>query len=520
MKDSRSELWIRDLASLDARAISGTAGAVQPFWSPDSRSLAFFSNGKLRRVSLDSGAPSVTLADAPDPCGGTWSQAGTIVFQPEVRESSLMRVSADGGRVQPATEFDVKSDAAHRWPAFLPDGMHFLYFVQSELDARRGIYVGSIADPNALPGRWLLAGESGATFVPRAGSDVGTLLTVRSSRVEARPFDARSLSFAGGVSNIALPAVDASPRFPALLGASADVLAAAATPIPFGVQLVMMSMSGERLQPLTGAGLTGFPRLSPDGRRLARTAVDTVRGNADLWVQDLDRGTELRLTTGREVDVSPAWSPKGDRIAYRAGWGETHLAVVNADGTGTPVRIDCPRSPCEPTDWSIDGRALLINAGTDVWTVPLDPRMPPSPLLSSAFIERDARYSPDGRWVAYVSDESGRLQVSIRSVTGPQRRIIVSNQGGDQPVWSSDGSTLLYLDHEHLLQRVSLHPSHDGGLTLGRPERVRVPHFAAGHWGTTYAVSPDGTRIVLPQPPQEQAPREITIVIGWPALLK
>jgi hypothetical protein len=218
--------------------------------------------------------------------------------------------------------------------------------------------------------------------------------------------------------------------------------------------------------------------------------------------------------------VSPAWSPKGDRIAYRTGWGETHLAVVNADGTGTPVRIDCPRSPCEPTDWSIDGRALLINAGTDVWTVPLDPRMPPSPLLSSAFIERDARYSPDGRWVAYVSDESGRLQVSLRNVTGPQRRIIVSNQGGDQPVWSSNGSALFYLDHEHLLQRVSLHPGHDGGLTLGRPERVRVPHFAAGHWGTTYAVSPDGTRIVLPQAPEEQAPREITIVIGWPALLK
>jgi serine/threonine protein kinase len=520
MKDSRSELWIRDLASLDARSIPGTVGAVQPFWSPDSRSLAFFSNRKLLRVSLDSGAPPLALADAPDPCGGTWSQAGTIVFQPEVRESSLMRVAADGGRVQPATEFDVKSDAAHRWPAFLPDGVHFLYFVQSELDGRRGIYVGSIAEPNALAGRWLLAGESGATFVPRAGSDVGTLLTVRSSRVEARPFDARSLSLAGGVSSIALPAVDASPRLPALLGASADVLAAAATPIPFGVQLVMMSMSGERLQALTGAGLTGFPRLSPDGRRLARTAVDTVRGNADLWVNDLDRGTELRLTTGREVDVSPAWSPKGDRIAYRTGWGETHLAVVSADGTGTPLRLDCPRSPCEPTDWSIDGRGLLINAGTDVWTVPVDPHIPPSPLLSSAFVERDARYSPDGRWVAYVSDESGHVQVFIQTVTGPQRRIVVSNQGGDQPVWLSDGSALFYLDHEHLLQRVSLHPSPDGGLTLGRPERVGVPRFSAGHWGTTYAVSPDGARVVIPQAPEEQAPREITIVMGWPALLK
>jgi Tol biopolymer transport system component len=196
------------------------------------------------------------------------------------------------------------------------------------------------------------------------------------------------------------------------------------------------------------------------------------------------------------------------------------LAIVNADGTGTPVMFNCPRSPCEPTDWSIDGRTLLVNTGTDVWTVPVDTRESPAALLSSPFLERDARYSPDGRWIAYVSNEAGRFEVSIRTVTGPLRRIVVSNQGGDQPVWLSDASALFYVDHEQLLQRVSLHPRPDGGLTLGRPERMPVPAFRPGHWGTTYDVSPDGTRILLPLVPEAQPPKEMTIVMGWRALLK
>jgi hypothetical protein len=515
----RRELWIRDLASLDARAIPGTVNAGQPFWSPDSRSLGFFANGRLLRVSLDSGEPPVTLAAAPDARGGTWSPAGTIVFQPAVRDSALMRVSDSGGHVEPATRFDVKAgEISQRWPSFLPDGVHFLYLLNTDEESGRGIYVGSIADPVGRRGDLLLAAESGATFVARAGSDEGTLLTVRSSRVEARPFDARALTFTGGSRTLALAAVDASSRFPALLDASAGVLTVAQTPVWSGKRQVVMSMTGERLQVITGFGIAGFPRLSPDGRRFARTWVDPRRGNADLWVTDLDRGTQLRLTTGGNV-VAPVWSPNGDRIAFRAGWNETKLAIMNADGTGTRTVFDCPRSPCEPTDWSRDGRVLLINAGADVWTFPVDPHQPPAPSLSTAFLERDARYSPDGRWVAYVSDESGRVEVSIRSAGGPPRRIVVSNQGGDQPVWQPDGAALFYVDHDHVLQRVSVLPGAEGGVRLGRPQRVRVPPFPLGHWGTTYDVSRGGTRIYLSEE-SEEVSREITIVTGWRGLLK
>ena len=277
--DSRSQLWIRDLASLDAKPVPGTVGVKQPFWSPDSRSLGFFARQKLVRVNRESGA-LVTLADAPDAFGGTWSANGTIVFQPNVRDSSLMRVSADGGRVEPVTTLDITSDdVSHRWPAFLPDGVHFLYYVTSLQDSRRGVYLGSLAEP-ASPGSVLLPGDSGAIFVARAGADVGTLLTVRSSRVEAWPFDARTRRFAGEATTIALPVADTSGRFPALLGASADVLALGGTPIPFGGRLVVTSTTGERLEEIPGGPLPGFPRLSPDGRRLARTAVPwTTRVN-------------------------------------------------------------------------------------------------------------------------------------------------------------------------------------------------------------------------------------------------
>ncbi|HLG59783.1 MAG TPA: protein kinase [Vicinamibacterales bacterium] len=516
-----SRVLVRDLSSLEAKTVPGTEGAKQPFWSPDSRSLAFFASGKLLRVTVEGGAP-VPLADAPDGRGGAWGSKGTIVFQPAFRDSALMRVSADGGNVEPATLLDTEADdVSHRWPEFLPDGVHFLYYVVAESTPRRGVYIASTADSAARPGSQLFPSASGATYVARAGSAVGTLLTAGPENIEARPFDTRTRAVVGDAHTIAIPAAQASPHQAAMLGASADVLAVAATQIPWGSHLVAMSPTGERLQDLTGAELGGWAVLSPDGRRLLRTWVDPIRSNPDIWVRDLDRGTQLRVTTSSDLDVSPVWSPRGDRIAYRSGTvTKPHLAIANADGTGTAQTLPCPRLVCEPTDWSADGRSLLINEGRDVWIVPVDPQEPARPLLSSAFLERDARYSPDDRWIAYVSDESGRLEVSIRSLAGPPQRIVVSNQGGDQPVWKADGSALFYVDHQQLLQRVSVRASQNGGLTLGRPVRVQVPPFEHVHWGTSYDVSPDEARVYLPQRTEARAPREMTVILGWRALLQ
>ncbi len=515
---SAQRLYIRELSSLAPLAIAGTEGARQPFWSPDGTRLGFFANGKLMTVSVPDGVP-VALADAPDPRGGTWSHLGTIVFQPDLRDADLLQVSADGGVAPAAVLAPEAGDTSYRWPAFLPDGVHFVYHVGSIEIARRGIYVGSTAAP-ARPGARLFFSASGAVFVPWPSQADGTLLTVGDDGVEARAFDTRRLAAAGDVRRLPLTAATATPHEAAMLGAGPDILALAQTPVPWGKHLVAMSAGDGDADVLTGQELGSWPRLSPDGRRLVRSWVDVDRGDSDLWVRDLDRGTDLRVTSSRDLDVSPTWSPGGDRIAYRAGTLTTpHLAIVQADGTGPSIAWPCPATQCEPTDWSADGRSLLVTADDDIWTVPVDRSQPPRRLLAGAFVERDARFSPDGDWVAYVSEESGGPEVSIASLDGPARRIVVSTEGGDQPVWKRDGAAIYYVNRNGQLHRVAVHRTVDS-LTLGRAEPVLVPSLAGRHWGTGYDVSPDGSRIFLPRPPTTPPPNDVTLILGWRALLQ
>jgi len=228
----------------------------------------------------------------------------------------------------------------------------------------------------------------------------------------------------------------------------------------------------------------------------------------------------MRLTTSRDLDVLPVWSSDGQRIAYRSGTNAAPaLMVVAADGTGPRQTIRCPRPYCEPTDWSPDG-ALIVNvSGGDVWRVPLA-AAEPRPVLHDSFMERDARVSPDGLWIAYVSDESGRAEVSVRSLSGPERRFVVSTGGGDQPVWRRDGGELFYVNLHGVLQVVSVRSTGVSGLEFGVPQRLSVPAFAAAHWGTVYDVSPDGQRVFFPHPGVEKPVREIGVVLGWRALLK
>jgi hypothetical protein len=182
--------------------------------------------------------------------------------------------------------------------------------------------------------------------------------------------------------------------------------------------------------------------------------------------------------------------------------------------------LPCPRPYCEPTDWSPEGFLVVNVSGGDVWAVPFDPHAPARPLLRESFVERDARISPNGRWLAIVSDESGRPAVSVRSVSAPLRRYIVSTSGGDQPVWRRDGNELFYVDAQRFLQRVPLRATADGGLAFGAAQPVHIPRFAERHWGTVYDVSPDGMRVFFPHPGTARAPREFGVVLGWRALLQ
>jgi Tol biopolymer transport system component len=513
-------LFARDLSSLDAVAIPGTEGARQPFWSPDGQSVGFFAGGKLMKVALRGGAP-VALADAPDPRGGTWNAAGIILFQPLYRDSSLFRVPSAGGSAEPVTQLDESGgDVTHKWPVFLPDGEHFLFQVISLDDSRRGVYLGRLGDP-ARSAVLLFRSETGAAYVPLSDGRTGFILSAVGDHIEVRRFDHVSLTLQGDARMLRLAAAAGTPHHEPMLGASRNVLAFSAVHVPWGVHPAAVDLDGSNLRLWPDAELGGWLRLSPDGRQLLRTIVDPLRGNPDIWVEDLARGTRVRVTTSRNFDVSPVWSTDGRRIAFRTGTAsKAHLAVAAADGTGNHAVLPCPREACEPTDWSPDGRLLAVNAGGDVWTVAAETGAASMPLLAEGFVERDARFSPEGRWIAYVSEESGRPEVSVRSLSGAPNRLVVSSGGGDQPVWRRDGRELFYVGPDGRLQSVSMRAAGVSNLVVGTPKQLNVPPLAARHWGTVYDVSPDGTRVFLPRPDRRPASREIGVVLNWTDLVR
>jgi Tol biopolymer transport system component len=518
--DGEPRLFVRELGSVDAMTIAGTEGAKQPFWSPDGASLGFFAGGKLKTVKVDGGAP-VPIADAPEPRGGTWGSSGTIVFQGIYLDTGLSQVPAGGEAApRPATLLDVGGpDTSHRWPAFLPDGIHFIYQVMSTDDQRLGVHVGSVTAP-AAPASPLFRSTSGAVYVPLP-DDPGLLLSSEGPWIEARPFDPAGRRVVGAVRKLDIASPGASAHHPALFGASADVLAFAAAEIPVGVHVATASRTGAGVEIWPAREVGGFLRLSPDGNRLARTVVDQVRANPDIWIADLVRGPEFPVATSRDHEILPVWSPDGQRLAFRSGTNAAPiLKISSADGVGPVQTLPCPRQYCEPTDWSADGFLVVNVSDGDVWAVPVDPGGQARPLLDEPFMERDARITRDGRWLAFVSNESGRPMVSVRSVSAPFKRQVVSTRGGDQPVWRRDGKELFYVNAQRFLERVSVHPTADGGLAFDAPDPVKIPRFAERHWGTVYDVSPDGSRVYFPHAPNARAPHEIGVVVGWRALLQ
>ena len=247
----------------------------------------------------------------------------------------------------------------------------------------------------------------------------------------------------------------------------------------------------------------------------------------DIWVEDLERGTIVRVTTAFAPDIMPVWSPDGRSLAYVSGGlpgrpgGERTLNIAAADGTGVFRSYKCPGSYCEPTDWSPDGTYLVINViderGRDIWKVPIDGTAA-QPILAEPFVERDARISPNGRSIAYVSEESGRPEVSVRALSGTPERIVASPDGGAQPVWRRDGSELFFVDMQGRLRSLPVGWSADRP-TFGLPVALDVPLVGFGQWGTQYDVSPDGSRIYMLQRNEDPPPAEIHVVLGWRALL-
>jgi serine/threonine protein kinase/Tol biopolymer transport system component len=526
---SRRRLFVRDLSSEDPSSVSGTEGAKQPFWSPDGKSIGFFAEGKLMKVAAAGGAP-VTLATAPDGRGGAWSTSGMIVFAPSQIASALTKVSADGGMTQPATLLNRDlGENSHRWPVFLPDGRRFLYFVRSISDERRGIFVGDVDKPSAVPGLPLLQSDSEAAYVPPTdGRDLGDLVYVKNGRIEVRPFDATNATLAGDARVLEGRAAGATPYNASMLGASPVVIAFTSSPIPSGTRLASVKRDGTGLEVRADSEAQNWPRLSPDGRWLARQRIDAVRGNPDIWVEDLARATRVRVTTDPAADSLPVWSPDSSRLAYLVSDspprtpGRLRLTIATRDGTGVQQTLSCPDAYCEPTDWAPDGKYLVVNVrggkGPDVWAIATERGGVTRALLADSYAERDARISPDGRSIAYVSEESGRPEVSVRDLSRPGSRHVIST-GGDQPVWRRDGNELFFVDPEGRLRTVSVRRTNADGLHLGLAVPLDLPAIGFGHFGTQYDVTPDGKSVYFLRRNDDPPPHEVHIMMGWRTLL-
>jgi len=523
---ARSRLLIRSLSAHDPLTIEGTDDARQPFWSPDSQWVGFFANGHVMKVSVAGGAP-VAVADdrragpgtRRTERGGAWSSNGVIIYGPNFNPPSLFTVSVDGGTPVPMTTLDEeRAENMHRFPSFLPDGNHFLYQVRASSAEGRGVWMGNVS--NGASSVRILDVGSNPVYAPTSG-DRGVLLYVANGVIEAQRFNSSRGTLIGPAHSLGIEAGSETLFHPAALGASSRVLAYS-TQLASGNQIKAVSADGRAPTVVNDRQEQQWPRISPDGTRMAWLQIDPLEPNADIWVEDLARRTRTRVTTAPERDLGHVWSPDGRRLAYRPDVDDRRrLSIIAADGSGASQDLICPEAYCEPTDWSSDGRELIVNTygarGTDVWALAVASGGTSRPLLQTPFNERDARLSPDRRWIAYVSDEAGRPEVSVRNVGESPRRYTVSPGGGDQVVWQRDGRGLYYVDPRGQLRNVSVRDT-NGILLFGTAVELPVT-IGSGHSNTQYDVAPDG-RIYYMDPTTLPLPTEIRLVLGWQTLLK
>ena len=507
---SDGQLWLRSLSSVEQRPLQGTEGATNPFWSPDSRSVGFFADGLLKRIDLDGGLVR-SLADAETGVGGSWNRDGMIVFAPSPA-SPIFRVSAGGGPVAGVTHL-AEGHAGHAFPLFLPDGRHFLYYVNGTSTAR-GVYVAQLdgADP-----RRLFDADSGAAYVS------GHLLFLREGRLLAHAFDAEQLEMIGvpfstgieGVLNSWTPAISATP---------AGVIAVRLRGAAVEHQFVWVDRAGKEMERVGDRDNAEpqVPNLSPDGRQL----VLMRRGNAnsDVWLLELRRGLLSRLTDYPAENIFPIWSRDGSQIVFSSNRsrGEMGLYRRNLTGVGGDVLL-LPTAPgfIFASDWSPDGQFLLYQKSSDetradLWALPLFGTQTPVPVVQGKSDDRGGQFSPDGKWVAYGSNRSGRFEVYIQPFPGQGGQRQVSTGGGAQVRWRPDGRELFYIALDGRLMAAPIKFASDGP-SVGIPVPLFATHIGRQVQvvGAQYVVSADGERFLMNTLVQENSPTPIRLILNW-----
>jgi serine/threonine protein kinase len=513
--DKQQRLWIRQLSAATAQPLEGTEGATFPFWSPDSRSLGFFANGNLNCIDA-AGGPAIAIAEAPQGRGGTWGPDATILYAPGFT-NPLYRVAASGGTPQQVTKLNsVRLETTHRWPQFLPDGTHFLFFARGSMQQSNATYAASV---NGGEPKLLVRGETSAVYAPP-----GYLLFIREGTLMAQRFDADNMTLIGD----AVPlAKNIEVNLPVWRGAFTvsenGLLVYHAESATQDMRLLWFDRTGKQIRETGAPGDYGTVSLSPDGRRLAVTeGINT--GNLSIWVYDLLRGIPTRLTFSAGTNGQPRWSPDGKTIAFVSSQtGQFHLYEKPADGTGTASPLVEDDAQESHPSFSTDGQYVTFERQAasrhqEIWSLPLFGERKAFPVIQNQqFDVFQPVLSPDGKWLAYMSPESGRPEVYVVPFVKGGGKWLVSTAGGHFPLWRHDGRELFYLSLDNKIISAEI-ATQGTSLVTGKV----TPLFQANPVSTNgwpYDVSSDGKKFVVTQADEKTA-ETLMLVVNWPALMK
>ena len=509
--DGKTALWVRPTNSLEARMLPGTAGAMFPFWSPDSHSVGFFAESKLKTIELSGGTAQI-VCDATLGRGAAWGPDDGILFSAGPI-SPLLRINASGGTPSAFTSIDAAQHTSHRWPFFLPDGKHVVYLAMHHDPTKSGNNMIFYASLDGKENRPLFRSQTNAIYAD------GFLLFGRGEQLMAQAFNPSSGKLSGNPQNVLTGVMNDAATWHMDASASEDGLLIFASGASGDVQLVWMDRDTKQISTIADK-LTDLQSgvLSPQGDRVA---MQINAGETDIWVLDLGRGVRTRLTFGPVANTAPIWSPDGVWVAYESPRdGHFNLYRRHSDGSGAEELLLSSKLQIVPTDWSRDGKFLLysqpvsgIGPIRETWSLPLERDRKPSQILERG---GNAKLSPDGHWLAYQSGESGTVQVYVVAFGGGQGKWQISANGGVLPRWSKDGKELYYFDPTFSLFAVPV-------SAAGSAVQFGAPQTLVSNWTVPsvpiYDVSPDGKKILLDRVPQ-QVSQSVTVVTNFTAGLK
>ena len=512
---NKNVIWLQQVGGRGATVLPGTEGAAYPFWAPNGHSIGFFADGKLKTIDVASGRSAQSLTDAPFGRGGTWSKDGVILYTPDAW-SGLYRIPSSGGTPVQVTKQDVAAfQVSNRWPVFLPDGRHFLYLAcnfSGRLD-KNWIVMGSLDSPERRP---IVNASTNAVY-----ADPGYLLYWRDDALVAQRFDLGSYSLTGEP-HIVSDAVQYFPQTNFAVFDAAGKTLVAQTRAGRGAnksQLTWFDRHGKQVGLVGPPELVSNPKISPDGKRVAVDQIDTDGRHVNIWIHDLNSDATRRLGFGPWLEQITVWSPDGKQVVYTANEKLFFsLYTKNADGSGSAENlVDMGTPQQSPWDWSRDGKYLLARKDHELWYITLADRQV-RPLLQSKLLVRNAQFSPDGKFVAYASSETGNWEVYVSPFPGFGSKWQVSSGGGQEPRWRGDGKELFYLapDGRLMAADVKSGPGFEAGSPIALFQtHPRQPLSAMDFF--SYDVTADGQKFLVNTKMDTTSSAPLSVILNWSA---